>query len=99
MGQFCFLNRANDYGIGYRYIVSTGNEASVSMTQFADFMLDDPDVKAVGLFIEGIKDGKAFAKLADKALKLGKPMITLKIGESAVGQKAAASHTASMTGD
>ncbi|SDO49466.1 Acyl-CoA synthetase (NDP forming) [Paenibacillus sp. yr247] len=93
------LNRAKDYGVGYRYIVSTGNEASVSMTQFADFMLDDPDVKAVGLFIEGIKDGKAFAKLADKALRLGKPIITLKIGESAVGQKAAASHTASMTGD
>ncbi|WNR45425.1 acetate--CoA ligase family protein [Paenibacillus roseipurpureus] len=93
------LNRANDYGVGYRYIVSTGNEASVSMTQFADFMLDDPEVKAVGLFIEGIKDGRAFAELADKALKLGKPIITLKIGESAVGQKAAASHTASMTGD
>ncbi|MFD0696724.1 acetate--CoA ligase family protein [Paenibacillus sp. GCM10027628] len=93
------LNRAKDYGVGYRYIVSTGNEASVSMTQFADFMLDDPDVLAVGLFIEGIKDGKAFAKLADKALRLGKPIITLKIGESAVGQKAAVSHTASMTGD
>jgi acyl-CoA synthetase (NDP forming) len=93
------LNRGKDYGVGYRYIVNTGNEAGLSMADYADFMLDDPQVKAIGLFIEGIRDGEAFICLADKAFRLRKPMIALKIGESEVGRNAAASHTASMTGD
>ncbi len=93
------LNRAKDYGLGYKYIVSTGNEASVTMVDFARYMLEDPDIKAVGLFIEGIHDGEGFIGLAERALTLRKPIITLKIGESEVGAKAAASHTASMTGN
>lgn len=93
------LNRGKDYGVSYRYIVSTGNETCVSMIGFADWMLDDPEVRVIGLFIEGIHDGPAFGRLADKALQLGKPIVALKIGESEVGRKAAASHTASLTGD
>ncbi|NGQ95854.1 acetate--CoA ligase family protein [Brevibacillus sp. SYP-B805] len=93
------LNRSKDHGLGYRYIVTTGNEAALRMTDVADYMLDDPDIKALCLFIEGIKDGQAFIRLADKALRLGKPLIALKIGESEIGRMAAASHTASMTGN
>jgi acetate---CoA ligase (ADP-forming) len=93
------LNRGKDYGVGYRYIISTGNETCVTMEQFAEWMLDDPQIQAIGLFIEGIKDGEAFIRLADKALQVSKPIIALKIGESEVGQKAAASHTASLTGN
>jgi len=93
------LNRSKDYGVGYRYIVSTGNESAVSMAAFADYMLNDPKITAIGLFIEGIQDGEAFIHLADKALLARKPIIALKIGESEVGRKAAASHTASLTGN
>ncbi|HET7616348.1 MAG TPA: CoA-binding protein, partial [Bacillales bacterium] len=93
------LNRGKDTGVYFRYILSTGNEAGCSMTEYADAMLEDTEITAVALFIEGIKDGTAFVRLAEKALSLGKPLVVMKIGESEVGQRAAASHTASMTGD
>lgn len=93
------LQRGNDFGVSFRYMISTGNEADRSMIDFADAMLEDSEISSVALFIEGIKDGERFIQLSEKALKLGKPLIVMKVGESEVGKRAAESHTASMTGD
>lgn len=89
---------ARDRQIGFRYVVSTGNEADLEASDFIDFMLDDPEVKVVALLAEGFRNGPKLIKVADRALELGKPIVVLKQGRSAVGAKAALTHTAALAG-
>ena len=50
------------------------------------------------LFIEGIRDVEKFLVAAQRAAEIGKPVIVTKVGRSGAGERAAASHTASMAG-
>lgn len=93
------LTSAKDRNIGFKYIVTTGNEADLGVIEIVDIMLDDEDIKSIAMLIEGIKDIDNFIKIIKKAKKKDKSLSVLKIGESEVGSRAAASHTASMTGD
>jgi acyl-CoA synthetase (NDP forming) len=93
-----FLARAIDYGIGLSYAVSTGNEADLEFADFARYLLDDPGTKVIAGFIEGFKDAAKFIEVARLAAERGKPIVLIKIGRSAVGAKAAGSHTAALTG-
>jgi acetyltransferase len=93
-----FLTRAVDLGIGYSYIVTTGNEADLESSDFIRYLLDDPDTRVIACFIEGFKDGRKFIDVARLAAERGKPIVLIKIGRSAAGAKAATSHTAALTG-
>lgn len=93
------INTARDRGVGIKYLVTTGNEADLEICDFIDFMLDDDEVQSIAVLIEGIKDCEYFLNLARKAFKAGKKLILMKLGESAVGERAAQGHTASLTGD
>ena len=93
------LNIARDHQVGLKYMVSTGNEAVLNMCDYLEYFLADPEIRSVSMLIEGLKDTKRFIRLAEKAKKAGKTIIVIKSGESEVGQRAAKSHTASMTGD
>jgi acetate---CoA ligase (ADP-forming) len=93
-----FLTRAVDLGIGYSYIVTTGNEADLESSDFIRYLLDDPDTRVIACFIEGFKDGRKFMEVARLAAERGKPIVLIKIGRSPAGAKAATSHTAAMTG-
>ena len=95
---YSIFSLAQESGVGFSYVASTGNEVDLHTLDFMEFMLEDPDTKMIISYLEGIKDGKQFARLADRALELGKPIVALKVGRSEVGQKAASSHTASLTG-
>jgi acetyltransferase len=93
-----FLTRALDLGIGYSYVVSTGNEADLESSDFMRYLLDDPDTRVIACFIEGFKDGRKFIEVARLAAERGKPIVLIKIGRSPAGAKAATSHTAALTG-
>lgn len=93
-----FLSRAIGRGIGYSYIVSTGNEADLEAADFVRYMLDDDDTKVIAIFIEGFKDARKFMEVARLAAERGKPIVAVKIGRSNVGTRAAHSHTAALTG-
>jgi acyl-CoA synthetase (NDP forming) len=62
-------------------------------------MVEDPATKVVIFFLESLRQGRRFAALAERALELGKVLVVAKIGRSAAGKRAAASHTASLTGE
>ena len=89
---------AMDRGVGFRYVVSTGNEADLEISDFVEFMLDDPEVKSVALMCEGLRDGQKFLRVARRALEQGKPLVVLKLGRSSVGAAAARTHTGALTG-
>ena len=80
------------------YVVTAGNQASVSLPEIGAALLDDPRVTALGLHIEGISDLPGFHALARQAQTLGKPIVALKVGNSEQAQQATISHTASMAG-
>jgi len=89
---------ARDKGIGLSYIVSTGNEADLEVSDFMKYMIEDPDTRVITAFVEGFKDVHRFSQVADLSLQKKKPIIVLKVGRSELGKEAAASHTAHLTG-
>ena len=82
-----FLVRAVENGIGFSYIISTGNEADLDFTDFARYLLDDPDTRVIAGFVEGFKQADKFLELAKLAAERGKPIVLIKIGRSELGAR------------
>ncbi|UGV25063.1 CoA-binding protein [Rhodopseudomonas boonkerdii] len=95
---FAIYNRAKALGIALSTVISTGNESDLGAGEFLDYMVQDPGTDVILLFIEGIRDVDQFLAAARKAAEIGKPVIVTKVGRSGAGERAAASHTASMVG-
>ncbi|MBC9177004.1 acetate--CoA ligase family protein [Pseudoroseomonas ludipueritiae] len=92
------LMQAMERGAGFALWCSTGNEVDLQVADFIHYMAGAPDVQVIGTILEGIKDGPRFLAAARAAAEAGKPVVALKVGRSEYGMKAAASHTASLTG-
>ena len=93
-----FLNFAVQTGVGISRAVSAGNAAATGVADYLDFYADDPET-AVGLaYVEGVTDGRALAERL-RSVAERKPLVLLKGGASAYGQRAAASHTGSLAAD
>src|SRR6185503_6437002 len=93
-----FLLRAVDAGIGLSHIISTGNEIDLDFSDFARYLVDDPETRVIAGFVEGFKDMGKFLAMAELAAEKGKPIVLIKIGRSESGAQAARSHTAALTG-
>lgn len=89
---------AETRGIGYSYLVSSGNEAVVDASDYFRFMVEDPETRVVGGLLEGIRNPAAFAAVCRRAMELGKPMVILKLGRSAIAARAASAHTGALAG-
>jgi acyl-CoA synthetase (NDP forming) len=95
---FAIKHRAKALGVAISYCVSTGNEADLGAGEFLDYMVQDASTDVILLFIESIRDVDKFLAAAQRAAETGKPVIVTKVGRSGAGERAAASHTASMAG-
>ena len=95
---FAIYNRAKALGIALSYVISAGNESDLGAGEFFDYMVQDASTDVVLLFIEGIRDVDKFISAARRAAEIRKPVIVTKVGRSGAGERAAASHTASMAG-
>ena len=85
-------------GAGFRYLVSSGNECDLTTPDILDAYLDDPGTRVVVAYIEGVSNGRALMACGEKAMRVGKPILIWKAGNSEEGKRAAASHTGNMTG-
>ncbi|MEJ5225553.1 MAG: CoA-binding protein, partial [Anaerolineales bacterium] len=97
-GAFCaaVIDWSRDQGFGFSRLVSLGNQADLTETDFLPAMATDPHTRVVALYLESIGHGRRFVKEA-RRLSRHKPIIALKVGRSTAGQKAAASHTGALT--
>jgi acetate---CoA ligase (ADP-forming) len=95
---FALYTRGRAVGLSFSYVISSGNEVDLSTAHYLEYMVRDPHTQIVMLLCETIRDGARFKRAAQEAEKLGKPIIVIKIGHSDAGARAAASHTASLTG-
>lgn len=95
---FAIYNRAKAMGVAVSSVISTGNESDLAAGEFLDYFVQDSATDVILLFIEGIRDPEMFVAAARRAVESGKPVIVSKVGRSGAGERAAASHTASMAG-
>lgn len=91
--------QAHQEGVGFSSFVSVGNEANREFADFMSYLLDDPETKVLGGYLEGARNGKKLRNMAQKALQKQKPVLILKVGRSQSGSRAASSHTGSLAGD
>ncbi len=85
-------------GLPIAYVVTVGNQAQLGIAHIGTHLLSDERVTALGLYIEGFSDLRAFEAMSRLAHQLNKPVVVLKPGRSHQARAASASHTASLAG-
>lgn len=107
-GNIAFISQSGaladsviDWAIESRYgfstIISYGNKADLDAEDYLEWLANDKETKVITMYIEGVKDGKKFLRIAKKVCKK-KPVIALKAGRGKAGTKAISSHTGSLAG-
>jgi len=82
---------------GFSYYVGVGNEADIKFHEYLEFFRQDPNTKALLVYVEGLHNGREFVQQAQKTT-LEKPIILLKSGRSSTGKRSAGSHTGALAG-
>ncbi|NLE76268.1 MAG: CoA-binding protein, partial [Chloroflexi bacterium] len=96
-GAVC-LGLANAARFGFRYLISSGNEAVLDSSDYISFLAHDPHTKVIIAFLEGIRQPQRFVAAAKAAAQQGKPILVLKVGRSEAAQRAVQAHTGSLAG-
>jgi acetate---CoA ligase (ADP-forming) len=91
------LEAAESRGLGLSAFVSIGNKADVSTNDLLEWWEDDDSTSVVLMYVESFGNPRRFGRLARRVARR-KPILALKSGTSAVGRKAASSHTAALAG-
>jgi acetate---CoA ligase (ADP-forming) len=85
-------------GVGFNVVVNTGNEANVEFSEYLEYLADRPGTQAIVGYVEGLRDGARFHRVASRMRDDGRMLALLKVGETHKGVEAAASHTAALAG-
>ena len=107
-GEVAFLSQSGTVGIafmetsdafGMSKMISYGNRSDVDEADMIWYLGEDPNTKVIGLYVEGLGDGRKFMHAAKKViLEKNKPILVFKNGRTTRGAKQAASHTGSLGG-
>ena len=83
--------------MGVSKFVSFGNKCDVTESDILHYLLHDKETKVILVYIEDVKSGREFLKIAKK-VTCKKPVVVIKSGRSAAGARAASSHTGAIAG-
>jgi 3-hydroxypropionyl-CoA synthetase (ADP-forming) len=107
-GNVSFLSQSGTIGIafmehsspfGMSKMVSYGNRSDVDEADMIWYLAEDPQTKVIGLYVEGLGDGRKFVNTAKRVImERKKPIVVFKNGRTSRGAKQAASHTGSLGG-
>jgi 3-hydroxypropionyl-CoA synthetase (ADP-forming) len=107
-GNVAFLSQSGTVGIafmetsdafGLSKMISYGNRSDVDEADMIHYLAQDPNTNVIGLYVEGLGDGRKFMNAAKNVIKeYQKPIVVFKNGRSTKGAKQAASHTGSLGG-
>jgi acetyl coenzyme A synthetase (ADP forming)-like protein len=84
--------------MGVSAIVGLGNKSDIDEDDLLTFFEQDPNTQVIAMHVEDLKDGRSFAEVARRVSRK-KPVIVLKAGRTAMGARAARSHTAALAGN
>jgi len=91
------LDWAYNREIGFSKFVNLGNESDIDVSDVLAYLSLDPQTKVIGVYIEGIKDGRKLVEIG-RQVAGKKPIVVLKAGSSEAGARASLSHTGSIAG-
>ncbi len=92
------FDSAEKEGIGFSYFVSLGSMMDIEFGDAVDYLGNDPRVSSIVMYMEQLTHGRRFMSAA-RAVSRIKPIIALKAGRTAAGERAAARHTGAETGE
>src|SRR5438034_959465 len=84
--------------MGVSAIVGLGNKPDIDEDDLLTFFEQDDNTTIIAQHLEDLKDGRAFAEVAKRVSKK-KPIVVLKAGRTAMGARAASSHTGALAGN
>jgi acetyl-CoA synthetase (ADP-forming) len=93
-----FCHYATMSGVGVSKAISCGNSAQLAIDDYLEYFADDPDTKVAFAYLEGVREGRRFFERVSRFSR-EKPLVVLKGGVTALGQRAASSHTGSLASD
>ena len=96
-GAIC-LGLANAARFGFRYLISSGNEAVLDRADYIGYLINDPHTRVIVAFLEGIRSPQKFVAAAQAAALAGKPILLVKVGRSEIARQAVQAHTGSLAG-
>ena len=85
-------------GFGFRYMISSGNEAVLTFPDYLRMMAEDPHTRLVAAYLEGVRDGDDFLDALGRLRAAGKPLVIVKAGAGEASARGAAAHTGALTG-
>lgn len=86
-------------GFGFRYLVSSGNEAVLSFADYLHAFARDPGTRIIGGYLEGVADGPKLVRALAEARNRGKPVVLIKAGITGATARAAQAHTGALVGE
>lgn len=92
------LALAEERGFGFSKFISYGNRCDIGDIELLSYLADDPQTRAIAVYIEGVDKGREFLSAAQAASKK-KPVMAIKSGRSQAGTRAVSSHTGSLAGE
>ena len=92
------VDAIEECGVGLSKFFSCGSEIDMCMADYMEWLVDDPLTKVIALVVDRVGDGKRFRRVLKKAKAAGKPVVALKLGDSAVGRKATMAHSSHLAG-
>ena len=90
-----FGQLSSQQGMDINKTISFGNGLVLDAADYLEYFDYDPEIKVIGMYLEGVRDGKRFLK-ALKEVAIRKPVVIWKGGRTEEGNRAIASHTASL---
>ncbi|MCM2323666.1 MAG: acetate--CoA ligase family protein [Oligoflexia bacterium] len=100
-GAFAISRLSKLRGVNPRYAVTLGNQTDLTVTDYLEYLKDDPAVRIFAVYLEGFKplDGERFVRVAREIVRSGRDVILYRAGRTSEGAAASASHTASIAGN
>jgi acetyltransferase len=98
-GMMIFINAAlEERGIFAEYLITSGNEAGLSVPDFVAFFAGESELKVIIVYVEALASAEKFAAACRAARAAGKSIVAVKLGQSQRGREAAMAHTGSLAG-
>ncbi len=88
----------NQRDLVFNYAVSAGQEIATTMAEYIEFLLDQPETRAIGCLLETVRAPERFIAAVEHADRLGIPVVALKLGRTERGRRFALAHSGALAG-
>lgn len=91
------IEHAASLGLGFSQFASVGNKADVSGNDLIEYWAADPATDVILMYLESFGNPRNFTRIARRVTR-DTPMLAVKAGRTALGARAASSHTGALAG-